>query len=136
MNTTKPTAWAGAACIVIGVGHSILGLTMGGGHLAGWLRGDMQWTIGGDTASASEVTYWAVPAGFPAPLILLGLLAVGRAREGRAMPGYVGWTLLAWAVVNGYANFPTGFLLVFVPAGLLLWDTHRRRTTPEAPAVR
>ncbi|MGH8881192.1 MAG: DUF6463 family protein [Stackebrandtia sp.] len=127
--TATLTKWGGWSCVVIAIGHTVLLLTMSGGHVPGWLAGDLQWGIGTANGLASKVAYWSGPAGFPVPLLLLGLLAVGRAREGRAMPRYLGWTLLVWAAFNAYVGFPTGFLLVFIPAVLFVWDA---RSNPES----
>ncbi|WP_143591574.1 DUF6463 family protein [Thermoactinospora rubra] len=125
------TTWGGWGCVAIGLGHSALGTAMGRQHWAGWLAGDLHGGLGSPGAPESKLAFWAVPGGFAIPLILLGLLAVGRAREGRPLPRYVGWTLLAWAVFGAYVMFPTfGFFLVFVPAALFLLDGRSSGRTP------
>ncbi|RJL27067.1 hypothetical protein D5H75_24900 [Bailinhaonella thermotolerans] len=114
--------------MVIAVGHSVLGAIKGAEHWAGWAAGELQGGLGAAKPVYSELSFWAVPGGFAVPLLLLGLLAVGRAREGRPLPGYVGWALLAWAAFGAYVTFPLfGFFLVFVPAALFLLAAREAR---------
>ncbi|CAM3238489.1 DUF6463 family protein [Stackebrandtia soli] len=124
--STRLTRWGGLTCVAIGLGHSVIGLAVAGRHWPGWITGDLWWGIGSPGMLESKLAFWSVPGSFVVPLILLGLMAVGRAREGRALPGYVGWTMLTWAAFGAYIGFPTGFLLVLVPATLFILDGRRR----------
>lgn len=126
------TLWGGRSCVAIGLGHSALVAAMTWEHWAGWIAGELHWGLGSPQMLQSKLAFWGMPGSFAIPLILLGLMAVGRAREGRALPAYVGWTLLAWAVFGAYVIFPTfGFFLVLVPATLFLLDG--RRAAAPAP---
>ncbi|MFI7439641.1 DUF6463 family protein [Nonomuraea indica] len=125
------TMWGGWGCVAIGVGHSALVAAMTWRHWAGWMAGELHWGLGSPELPHSKLAFWAMPGSFAVPLILLGLMAVGRAREGRALPAYVGWVLLAWAVFGAYVLFPTfGFFLVLVPVALFLLDGRRAAAVP------
>ncbi len=129
------TRWGGWSCVAIGLGHSALGASMTWRHWAGWMAGDLHWGLGSPEMPESKLAFWAVPGSFALPLVLLGLMAVAHAREGRTLPRHVGLALLAWAVFGAYVCFPTfGFFLVFVPVALFLLDARRsRRAAATAP---
>ncbi|MFG3437262.1 DUF6463 family protein [Nonomuraea sp. NPDC047897] len=129
------TTWGGWSCVAIGLGHSAITATMTWQYWAGWLAGTLHGGLGSPGMLESKLAFWAMPGSFTIPLILLGLLSVGRAREGRPLPSYVGWGLLAWAGFGAYVIFPAfGFFLALVPATLFLLDGRRaRRPAASAP---
>ncbi|MDO3703168.1 DUF6463 family protein [Micromonospora sp. C28SCA-DRY-2] len=82
-----------------------------------WLTGGLRSGEGGD---ASLSVFWALPGSFVVPLVLLGLLLARLGRRGERAPAHVGWALGGWAAGCALLIGPSGFLLGFVPAGLLI----------------
>ncbi|NUW45766.1 DUF6463 family protein [Nonomuraea rhodomycinica] len=112
---SRLTIWAGRTMLVIAVAHTALFATLA--PWSSWLAGDLH-----DNAADSDsvATFWALPGGFVVVLALLGLLAARAGRQGQLLPGYVGWTLLAWGALAVSLIGPSGFLFIAVPAGLLI----------------
>lgn len=71
------------------------------------------------------VRFWALPGGFVVPGVLLALLLLRAGRRGTTVPRYVGIGLGGWAIVCAWFVGPSGFLLLLVPAVLLLVDALR-----------
>ncbi len=69
--------------------------------------------------------FWALPGGFVVPGMLLALLLLRAGRRGTTVPHYVGIGLGGWAIVCTWVVGPSGFLLLLVPAVLLLIDAVR-----------
>jgi hypothetical protein len=91
----------------------------------------------GLAASAESVAvFWSQPAGFGVATLLLGLLAVGAARRGALLPGYVAWALLAWvALCIALVGPGSGFTLVLVPVALLVVADLRGRRAARRTAA-
>jgi hypothetical protein len=64
--------------------------------------------------------FWALPGSFVVPLVLFGLLVARLGRCGERPPAYAGWVLAGWVAGCALLIGPSGFLLGFVPAGLLI----------------
>lgn len=71
--------------------------------------------------------FWGLPGGFVIPGALLGLLIVRAGRRGAAVPGSVGWVMGLWALACVWIVGPSGFLLLLVPAALLILAAVRAR---------
>ncbi|UNK69860.1 hypothetical protein [Microbacterium sp. H1-D42] len=71
--------------------------------------------------------FWGLPGGFVVPGVLLALLILQTGRRGHTMPAYVGVILGAWALTCVWIVGPSGFLLLLVPAVLLLVARGRAR---------
>lgn len=82
-----------------------------------WLTGGLRSGRSGDDSLS---VFWALPGGFVVPLILFGLLVAQLGRRGQRLPSYVGWVLGGWAAGCVLLIGPSGFLLGFIPAGLLI----------------
>ncbi|NUT03064.1 MAG: hypothetical protein HOV76_06265 [Hamadaea sp.] len=115
----------------IGVLHTVVFLPHP--HWHEWLTGGLR---SGDAGDASLSVFWALPGGFVVPLILCGLLVARLGRRGERAPAYVGWALGGWAAGCALLVGPSGFLLGFIPAGLLIAeDLLARRPSVTAPAA-
>jgi hypothetical protein len=75
----------------------------------------------------SEAYFWSLLGSFAVPLLLLGALITRSAQEGRALPGYVTWTIAAWALGCAVIMEPSGFPLGLIPIGLLFAAEVMRR---------
>lgn len=73
------------------------------------------------------VQFWGLPGGFVVPGALLSLLILAAGRRGSMVPGYVGWVLALWALVCLWIVGPSGFVLLLVPATLLILAAARAR---------
>ncbi|MEV6771661.1 DUF6463 family protein [Nocardia sp. NPDC051030] len=118
----KLTIWAGRLLIAIGVLHIVAFVLFTHDSWSGWATGELH---SGDPdkdfdLAVSTWRFWALPGGFAVPLIVLGALMVRTVRNGRIAPAYAGWSLGAWVLLNSYLLFPSGFLLGFIPVGLLI----------------
>jgi hypothetical protein len=118
--TMKLTTWAGWSAVAVALAHIAYFVVDTWPQWAGWISGKLWGLSEGPETASSMIGFWALPAGFAVPLLLLGLLTVRLARAGQALPGYVGWTLLSWAGLCSFIIEPSGFPLAFVPAILLI----------------
>ncbi|MFD8532191.1 DUF6463 family protein [Streptosporangium canum] len=117
--------WAGRAMILIAVAHTAVFVPLA--PWSSWLAGDLRNRV---ADSDSVATFWALPGGFVAVLVLLGLLVARAGRQGQRVPGYVGWVILAWAALAVSLIGPSGFLLAAIPAGLLIASNITARRHP------
>ncbi|MGB2570986.1 hypothetical protein ACPFP2_21410 [Micromonospora citrea] len=124
------TVSAGWSMATIGVLHTAVFLPHP--YWGGWLAGGLRSGEGGD---ASLSVFWALPGSFVVPLVLLGLLVVRLGRRGERVPGYAGWALGGWAAGCVLLIGPSGFLLGFVPAGLLIAEDVLARRRGEGRGV-
>lgn len=97
-----------------------------------WLAGPF-----GDSPAVADETiqFWGLPGGLVVPGGLLGLQILHQGRRGLRMPAYVGVVLAVWATACLWAVGPSGFLLVLVPAGLLIVASLRAGVTAPSAAV-
>lgn len=97
-----------------------------------WLAGPFR----GSAITLSESTvFWALPGGFVLPGILFGVLVIRSGRRGESLPAFMGWVLGLWALGCIWVVGPSGFMLVLVPAALLVVASLRDRRRGR-PAVR
>ncbi|MFC4150481.1 DUF6463 family protein [Micromonospora mangrovi] len=120
------TVVAGWSMVAIGTLHAAVFLPQP--YWGQWFAGGLRSGEGGD---ASLAMFWALPGGFVVPLVLCGLLVARLGRRGERAPGYAGWLLGGWVAGCVTLIGPSGFLLGFVPAGLLIAEDllARRRGT-------
>ncbi|MFI6869153.1 DUF6463 family protein [Nocardia sp. NPDC050406] len=123
--------WAGRALTAIATLHIAFFVVDTNDHWSEWATGEL-WGAQATTRYESLADFWALPGGFAAPLIVLGLLITRLARAGRAVPAYVGWTLTAWVVLCALILMPSGFLLGLIPAGMLLTASWRNSRAVDA----
>lgn len=117
------TVAGGVALLTICVLHTLVFAAHP--YWAEWLAGP---TREAPLAVEPMLLFWALPGGLVVPGAALALLLIGLGRRGEAVPLWLPVTLLAWAgccvwMVGG----PTGFMMVTVPAVLLLIGRARRR---------
>ncbi|GAB3633276.1 hypothetical protein GCM10027421_26290 [Microbacterium shaanxiense] len=75
----------------------------------------------------AAVQFWGLPGGFVVPGVLLALLILRTGRGGSTVPLYFAITLAAWALVCIWMVGPSGFVLLLIPAVLLLVASVRSR---------
>jgi hypothetical protein len=126
--------------IVLGTGHlCLLALTAWSG-VAGWVDRGMWAAVplalageSGRTVDAlqNKVTFWAGPASFAVPLILLGCLIWHLAGRAVAVPAALGWAQAAWCLLGGVLLVPSPFFAGTV-AGMLIVVAARKDAPPVA----
>lgn len=82
-----------------------------------WIDGELR---GGEADAESVAVFWALPGGVVMPVLLFAALLIKTARSGRRVGAGFGLALAAWAGFCAWLVGPSGFLTVFVPAGLLV----------------
>jgi len=75
----------------------------------------------------AAVQFWGLPGGFVVPGVLLALLILRAGRRGDAVPLHIPLILGIWALVCIWMVGPSGFLLLLIPATLLLIASLRSR---------
>ncbi|HEX5596870.1 MAG TPA: DUF6463 family protein [Micromonosporaceae bacterium] len=115
MNKKQLTVSAGWSMVAIGVLHTAVFLPHP--YWGEWLTGGLR---SGEGSDASVSVFWALPGSFVVPLVLLGLLMRRLGRRGERAPAYVGWALGGWVAGCVVLVGPSGFLLGFIPAGMLI----------------
>ena len=107
-------------------------------HAASMLRGELwTWEHWGPVSSqrpALVITgfaFWSTIGSFAVPLGVLGALVLWMINRGLRIPGFVGFTLLAWGAVSTVLIPPSGFpIFVLVAIGLCV-ALRRRAPTLE-----
>ncbi|MDP3950143.1 hypothetical protein [Microbacterium sp.] len=79
----------------------------------------------------AAVQFWGLPGGFVVPGVLLALLILRAGRRGDTVPLYIALTLGIWALVCIWMVGPSGFVLLLIPAVLLLIAARRARRRAE-----
>lgn len=122
------TRWGGRLLTSISILHILVFLSHP--YWSEWLTGK------GITTMESMALFWALPGGPAVIGILLGMLVSRMGKRGEVAPGYVGATVLAWAAGCIALLGVSGFVLMIVPALMLitatLLDRSRRRHPVDA----
>jgi hypothetical protein len=120
---------AGIALVVIGALHLVVMAPHP--HWESWFAGGL-WNGAGSPASTSA--FWAMPASFAVPMVLLGVMIIRLAPRGE-VPAFLGWTLLAWDLICILLISPlSGFSLGLIPIILLVIASLRGRAVAK-PSV-
>jgi hypothetical protein len=93
-----------------------------------WLAGPFRTT---QLPVDAAVQFWGLPGGFVVPGVLLALLILRVGRRGDTVPLYVALILGIWALVCIWIVGPSGFVLLLIPAVLLLIASLRSRRGAE-----
>ena len=88
-----------------------------------WLAGPLR---GSSVSMAEAARFWGLPGGLVVPGAILGLLIIRQGGRGQRLPAYVGRVLALWAAACLWMIGPSGFVLVLVPAALLIIAGRRR----------
>ncbi|MEV0059508.1 DUF6463 family protein [Nocardia sp. NPDC050718] len=110
--------WAGVVLAIIGGGHLAIGLLLSSSSFDEWLSLELWGHWWEDTPAANS--FWANPAGFGWPLLLVGLLIVWMDQRGIVPPAFLAWAVLGWGVVCAVIVEPTPGPVVVIAAILLL----------------
>lgn len=68
----------------------------------------------------SNAVFWATLGSAAGPLAILGLLILWLVRRGLAVPPFVGWCLIVWALAASLVMQPSGFPLALLIGGALV----------------
>lgn len=131
----RKLSWASAILLVLGVGHLTLTIVMDRARVADWLSDGLWATVPllpGRSVDALETTtaFWAGWGSFSIPLILLALLIRHLAKQGTAVPAWVGWGVAVWAVVGGLMLVPSPFFVAVIPGALIVAAARGTQATP------
>lgn len=127
--------WAGRIFVLLGTAHTALGLAMTAPKRApAWFSAELWRPEGGFTEMNPTMgAYWFTFAGFGVPLLVLGLAILWIDRRGLVPPAFLGWILLAWALVNMAILLPSPWIVGV--AGAVLYLVGVRRANRPAPAT-
>lgn len=118
--------WASGIMMALGVGHLVVVTITAGGVMAGWLERGL-WAAVPMTSSSgastevliTKVAFWAGPASFSVPLVLLGVLIWQLAGRDAPVSRAIGWGLAGWCTLGGILLVPSPFFVGAI-AGLLV----------------
>jgi uncharacterized membrane protein len=113
--------WIGRWILVVGVLHALLGLGVYIDSVVAVVREGLWKTVDG-TVQGRPLAFWFVAAGFL--VALLGALT-SWIEARMEPPRFLGWTLLAFAVVGIVMMPVSGFWLLLPPAVALVARTRR-----------
>jgi hypothetical protein len=74
-----------------------------------------------------QLTFWTQPGSFAIPLSILGCLIVWNAVHRQALPSFLGWLVLVFALITSIMAPIGGFWLNLLAAILLLIHTYRQK---------
>lgn len=112
---SRLTVLAGWSIIVIAVLHTAVFIPQA--PWAEWFDGSLR-RAGADPDSVA--VFWALPGGIVVPAFLLGLLMVRLGRQRQRVGLGVALTLVGWVSFCLWLIGPSGFMLVYSTAGLLI----------------
>lgn len=122
MRANRWTVSGGVALLTICALHTLVFAAHP--YWADWLAGP---TRGGPLSTEPMLLFWALPGGLAVPGAMLGLLLIGLGRRGESVALWLPITLLAWAGLCVWiTGGPTGFMMLTVPAVLLIIGRLRR----------
>lgn len=123
------TIWAGRLFMLTATLH--LAVFLGGALelLPEWVPGRVLWTSVSPSGSvpAATAAFWQSVGSFAVPTLLLGSLIAGFAKQGRALPAHVTWTLAGWSSVCAALVLPSGLPALLVASAMLVVAGRRRR---------
>lgn len=115
------TIWAGRLLTAVAAAHLVFFLVTSTEFVPDWLSGALWADLPLDEPMPqAQAFFWQLTGSFAVPTALLGLLLARFAREGRALPGYVTWTVAAWVTLCASILEPSGFPVGLVPAVMLV----------------
>ncbi|GAA2127048.1 DUF6463 family protein [Glycomyces algeriensis] len=128
---------AGWIFAVLGTAHTVLGLALTAVKRApAWFGAELWRPEGGFLEMNPTMgAYWFTFASFGVPLLVLGLAILWIDRRGLVPPAFLGWILLAWALVNMVILLPSPWIAGVVGAVLYLAGVRRASRTAAEPAV-
>ena len=122
------TVWGAIALLTISALHTLVfALHPWWGP---WMAGPFRTT---QLPIDAAVQFWGLPGGFVVPGVLLALLVLRAGRRGDTVPIYVPLTLGIWALLCVWMVGPSGFMLLLLPAILLLIASLRARRSAARP---
>jgi hypothetical protein len=97
-----------------------------------WFDGSLR-GLSGDPESLA--VFWALPGGIVVPAFLLGLFMVRMGRQRQRVGLAVALTLAAWVSFCLWLVGPSGFMFVYVTAGLLIAAAIADRSASVSPTA-
>lgn len=127
--------WASAILLVLGVGHLSVSTVLDRTRVGDWIRDGLWSTVPllpdrSIDALETTTTFWSGWGSFSVPLILLALLIRHLAKQGIAVPSWVGWGIVVWTLIGGLLLEPSPFFLGAIPGALIVAAA---RSTQAAP---
>ncbi|MEU7830277.1 MULTISPECIES: hypothetical protein [unclassified Nonomuraea] len=129
--SVRGVVWAGGIIMFLAAGHLLITGVISAQHLPDWFSGALWLGADGldglrDPAPAAGA-FWMVWGSFAVPLGLVGALVVRFGRLGQVPPPYIAIGVAVWGLVAAVVLEPTPFVLVVIPAGMLLAAQRGRR---------
>jgi hypothetical protein len=119
----NPSAWGGLLAVCGGLFHTVVAALMRSEVWAQIVDEGFFNTVTLDPSAdrlPMAEAFWFSPGSFGVPLLLLGALATRLTRRGERVPGWLGWGVVAWAVLIGLLSGFDGGTLILLLIGVLL----------------
>ncbi|MFD1936438.1 MULTISPECIES: DUF6463 family protein [Nonomuraea] len=105
----------------LGAFHLVVTIALNVSHLPAWFSGGLWFPANGLSELPPAVgAFWLTIGSFGLPLLTLGLLVAWLGNRGVVPPAFVAWALGGWCTIGAVAFEPSPFILVWVPAVMLL----------------
>ncbi|MEU7894627.1 DUF6463 family protein [Nonomuraea sp. NPDC049152] len=112
---------AGRITAFLGAFHLVITTAFSMGHLSTWLSGGLWFPANGlsDLPPATGA-FWLTFGSFGLPLLTLGFLIAWLGGRDVVPPAFVAWALGGWGTIGALAFEPSPFILIWMPAAVLL----------------
>ncbi|WP_431899077.1 DUF6463 family protein [Nonomuraea sp. bgisy101] len=112
---------AGRITVLLSMLHLVVTMAFNVRHLPAWFSGGLWFPADGLADPMPSLgAFWLTIGSFFLPLLVLGLLIAWLGRRAVIPPAFVAWLLGGWCTVGALAFEPSGFILLWVPAVMVL----------------
>ncbi|MEC3918697.1 hypothetical protein [Nocardia sp. CDC160] len=119
------TIWAARLLIAGCVVHMTTFLAGAHTSIGGWFTGELIALPRFGHLPETYGFFYSSVASFALPMFLLATIIHQFAVRGLALPSYVSWVLAVWSVFSALVYEPTGFPVLAICSGMLVYAAHR-----------
>ncbi|MFF5207389.1 DUF6463 family protein [Streptosporangium sp. NPDC000396] len=118
---------AGRITVFLSMLHLVVTLAFNIRHLSTWFSGGLWFPANGLADPLPALgAFWLTIGSFSLPLLVLGLLIAWIGHRAVIPPAFVAWLIGGWCTIGAVAFQLSGFILLWVPAVMLLRAGRRK----------